>query len=89
MNPLGIFIEEPYLGFIQAMIFGVVFFRKRQYAVGITALLWLLYAIYEISIKLRIACSGECNIRVDLLLIYPVLIALTIFSILKAFDAWG
>jgi len=27
--------------------------------------------------KLRILCSGECNIRVDLLLIYPVLLVIS------------
>ncbi len=31
------------------------------------------YVPYEYAMKLRILCSGECNIRVDLLLIYPVL----------------
>jgi hypothetical protein len=31
--------------------------------------------------KLRILCSGECNIRVDLLLLYPVLLLLTVVSI--------
>jgi len=82
MSLLGIFIEEPYLAFVPAMIFGEVFYRKRQYAVGITALLWALYAAWEISIKWT--CPGECNIRVDLLFIYPVLIGFTILSILIA-----
>jgi hypothetical protein len=85
MNP----IEDPYLNFIPAVIFGVVTYRKRQPVVGLTALLWFLYGVYEVSIKLRITCSGECNIRVDLLFIYPVLIAFTIISIIKAFDGWG
>jgi hypothetical protein len=35
---------------------------------------WLLYGVYEFGIKQRWLCSGECNIRVDLLLIYPVLV---------------
>jgi hypothetical protein len=28
--------------------------------------------------KARILCSGECNIRVDLLILYPVMAALTL-----------
>jgi hypothetical protein len=36
--------------------------------------LWLLYALYELGMKRRWLCSGECNIRVDLLLIYPALL---------------
>jgi hypothetical protein len=45
MNP----IEDPYLNFIPAMIFGVVSYRKRQPVVGLTALLWFLYGAYEVS----------------------------------------
>jgi hypothetical protein len=36
--------------------------------------MWLLYAVYETGMQQRWLCSGECNIRVDLLLIYPLLI---------------
>jgi hypothetical protein len=35
---------------------------------------WLLYAAYETGMQQRWLCSGECNIRVDLLLIYPLLL---------------
>ena len=30
---------------------------------------------------LRILCSGECNIRIDLVVIHPFLIAMTILAI--------
>jgi len=33
--------------------------------------------------QIRVLCSGECNIRVDLLLIYPVLLALTLASLVR------
>jgi hypothetical protein len=32
----------------------------------------------------RILCSGECNIRVDLLLIYPILLIVTIAACVSA-----
>jgi len=51
----------------------------------VLACLWLVYGIYESSKWLRLSCSGECNIRVDLLIIYPFLI---LISILGALMAW-
>jgi hypothetical protein len=34
----------------------------------------MVYSLYEFGMKHRWLCSGECNIRIDLLLIYPVLV---------------
>jgi hypothetical protein len=47
----------------------------------VTALAWLAYTAWETGMKLRLLCSGECNIRVDLLLIYPLLLLLSIASV--------
>jgi hypothetical protein len=44
---------------------------------------WLLYAVYETGMKQRWWCSGECNIRVDLLLVYPVLLLLTVAGVIS------
>jgi hypothetical protein len=33
--------------------------------------------------QIRVLCSGECNIRVDLLLIYPILLVYTIASAIR------
>jgi hypothetical protein len=44
--------------------------------------LWILYDIYEYVMYTRILCSGECDIRVDLLLIYPLLVGLSLASTL-------
>jgi hypothetical protein len=46
----------------------------------ILALAWVAYAGYESLIVLRILCTGECNIRVDLLLLYPVLLGSTVWA---------
>jgi hypothetical protein len=48
------------------------------------ALLWLAYAIYEYLMYARVLCSGECNIRIDLLVIYPVLLGSTLWVVLAA-----
>ena len=48
-----------------------------------TGILWMGYGLYEYLMQIRVLCSGECNIRVDLLLIYPVLLALTLASLVR------
>ena len=70
---MAIFIEYPLL----AMAIGLVLLAlgkraHRRVAAGV-GIGWLLYGLYEYGVKQRWLCSGECNIRIDLLLIYPVL----------------
>lgn len=43
------------------------------------ASLWLVYAAYEWLMATRVLCSGECNIRVDLLLIAPLVLGRTLW----------
>jgi hypothetical protein len=50
----------------------------------VLAMSWLAYALYEYLMFTRILCSGECNIRVDLLLIYPALLGCTLWVVLAA-----
>jgi len=49
-----------------------------------TALAWLFYAAHETALLRRILRTGECMVRVDLLLLYPVLGALTVAGIVSA-----
>jgi hypothetical protein len=44
------------------------------------AIAWVGYLAYE-SLYIPRNCTGECNIRVDLLLIYPYLALLTVSAI--------
>ena len=53
----------------------------------VAAIAWLVYAVYETAMARRILCSGECNIRVDLLLIYPLLLALSLAAVVAAYRA--
>lgn len=48
-----------------------------------TAVSWLSYAVYEFLMYKRVLCSGECNIRVDLLLIYPTLLIITVLAVIR------
>ena len=45
---------------------------------------WSLYAFYEYAMRRRWLCSGECNIRVDLLLLYPFLLLISIAAAVTA-----
>lgn len=78
---LGIFIVAPWLGLLPAGALGGLFIRTRQPLSAAAAGLWLLYVAYEYAMKWRIWCSGECNIRVDLLLIYPLLLAVSVAAL--------
>jgi hypothetical protein len=71
---MSILIEHPWLAVVPAILFFVLFRTSHRRMVLLVALLWLAYPPYEYAMKLRILCSGECNIRIDLLLIYPALI---------------
>jgi formate hydrogenlyase subunit 3/multisubunit Na+/H+ antiporter MnhD subunit len=71
---MAIFIEYPLL----AAVIGIVLLglgrrARRRVAAG-AGVVWLLYALYEFGMEQRWLCSGECNIRIDLLVIYPALL---------------
>jgi hypothetical protein len=74
LSAMAFFIEYP-LGaaVIGALLLGLGRVRRRRTPVAI-GVLWLLYAVYETGMHERWLCSGECNIRIDLLAIYPALL---------------
>lgn len=78
----AIFIPHPYLALIPAILFGILCFVSRSKTVLVASVLWLIYGLYEELHILRIICSGECNIRVDLLFIYIVLSVLSLLALL-------
>lgn len=84
MSILGIFIFAPWLALGVALLFGVIYWRARVGGAAVAGALWLLYFLYEEGMRRRILCSGECNIRVDLLLIYPVLLGVSIAAVIVA-----
>ena len=68
-----------------AVLFGLLivacFKLAHSHLLLATGTLWIAYGVYEYLMQIRVLCIGECNIRVDLLLIYPVLLALTLASL--------
>lgn len=63
------------------VFFLAAWWMSRRPVVLVASVVWLLYGVYETGMRLRWLCSGECNIRVDLVLIYPVLLFLSIAAI--------
>jgi hypothetical protein len=76
----AIFILAPIAAVVPAVFFLWLFVQFKRKTALFASLLWLVYLPYEYCMKLRILCSGECNIRVDLLLIYPALITASLVA---------
>jgi len=71
---MAILIEYPLLAALIGIgLVALGRLRGRRSAVGV-GVVWLLYSVYELGMQRRWLCSGECDIRVDLLVIYPVLL---------------
>ena len=74
LSGMAIFIEYPLLAaVVGVLLFGLGRWTRHRTPV-VAGLSWLLYSVYELGMKQRWLCGGECNIRLDLLLIYPVLL---------------
>jgi hypothetical protein len=84
---LGVFIGWPFLALAPGALFAVLYWRCRQPIALVAALAWLAYFPYEQAMKLRVLCSGECNIRVDLLLFYPLLTLVSVLALVAHFKA--
>ena len=78
---LAVLIEYPFLAVAPAAGFFYLFSLSKARLILITAISWLAYLPYEYGMKFRLLCSGECNIRVDLLAIYPLLVVLSLASL--------
>jgi hypothetical protein len=78
---LGIMVAYPWIAFAVAGAFALLWAWRRARSAAVATLLWLAYAIYETLMAMRVLCSGDCNIRVDLLLAYPALLAVSLAAL--------
>ena len=84
LSMMGIvLITAPFVAIIIAFIFAGLYLKTNLKTNLFTSVFWGIYTLYEYAMKLRILCSGECNIRVDLLVLYPLLIFVSILAIIK------
>ena len=65
---------------IMAVILVVAACQRPRPAVIVAAVLWLLYAVYEYFIATGVLCDANCNIRVDLVLLFPILWIATFYA---------
>jgi hypothetical protein len=86
---MAVLIDRPWLAAVPGVVFLWLGARAGRRLVLAAAVAWLLYVPYEYGMKWRILCSGECNIRVDLLLLYPGLVVLSILAAVSALRAAG
>lgn len=87
LGPMSGLTSQPALGLVAVLVLLALFLASRRRLVLVAAVLWLLYVPYEYGMKLRILCSGECDVRVDLLVIYPVLVLATVLALVVGLRA--
>ncbi len=81
---MGVFAGYPWLTLIPIMLFFFLGVKGRsRFATGV-AIVWLIYGAYELLMYLRVLCSGNCDIRMELLFIYPVLMLVSIAALVIA-----
>jgi hypothetical protein len=82
-DAITLLIRWPWLAAIPAAVFGGAYLRYRMLFMLVAALSWAAYACYEASIRLHWLCSGDCSIRIDLLLLYPLLLLVTLIGVIS------
>ncbi|OOG43917.1 hypothetical protein [Polaromonas sp. A23] len=81
LRSMAVLISQPWLALMPAALFAVCAMATKSRTVFVVAALWLLYGLYELAMKFRVLCSGECNIRIDLLVLYPLLLVATLVGL--------
>jgi hypothetical protein len=70
---MAVLIDKPALALVPAGFLLLMFATSRNRLALAAGIIWALYCLYEYAMKYRILCTGECNIRIDLFVIYPAL----------------
>ena len=73
-----LFIRSPIYALVIAIFFFVLFMEKRKRPIKIAALAWSAYFVNELAMKIFWEHS---NIRVELLIIYPLLLWVSIIAL--------
>lgn len=64
-----------------ALYFAYAATQRPRLGVIVAAAVWLLYAVYEYFVASGVLCDANCNIRVDVILIWPLVWIATLFGI--------
>ncbi len=85
LSPFKIFTSFPVAALVPALVFFFLYRAKQSKRILITAILWAIYAVYESYMTYVWSRTVVAPIRVDILLIAPVLYAATIIALAKFF----
>lgn len=83
--PIAMLMTQPWIAGLIGVGFVALFLRRRQRPAARAAVLWIVYCLYEFGMKWRVLCTGECNIRTDLLIIWPILLLTSGAALWSAF----
>lgn len=83
MRGMGIFVEYPALACAVGVLLLSLGIRGGRRSAISAGLVWVLYALYETGMKYRWLCSGECDIRIDLIVIYPALLVAAFIGVVS------
>jgi len=84
-SAMGILVQYPVLAAIVGALLVLTGRRAHRRIVSGIGFVWLIYAAYETGIQQRWLCSGECDIRIDLLVIFPLLLISLIVAAMSLF----
>lgn len=74
------FVQKPLHIMIVAVVFLLSFLLVRQRSMLIAFIAWTVYALWEFIVNVK---TPEADIRVDLLLIWPVLFIISFWAVLR------
>ena len=80
---MGTLISYPWIAIAVGAVFLAAWHWRGARSAAIAGWMWLIYGVYEFLIPARVLCSGDCNIRVDLLVIYPALLVVSLLGLWK------
>jgi hypothetical protein len=81
---MGFLIAYPWVAWVIALVFVYLWIHRRRRLLLVAGLAWAMYGGYETMMRAGVLCSGECNIRVDLLALYPALGILSIAAVVQS-----
>ena len=74
-------MDRPWLALIPAVLLFLAGWLGPSRAPYVAGAAWVIYCLYELGIKHRLLCGEECNIRVDLVFLAPLLALGTVGAI--------
>lgn len=84
LESLSVFVNQPLLVLIPVLVFAVIGIATKSAFAWSGMGVWILYGLYELAVQNRILCSKGCDIRVDLIFMFPLLIIVSFVAIAGA-----